>query len=501
MKFTNRECLEKMLLAMQQGIVPVLGSSDTAKVAFGTVMQGLQELLKRETITPTILKNHFPAGLDIANRQIELLASLNRQEVVNLKASYMQVASFNPAWENVSGLQKKYDELMTHLENCSRALFDCTSTASAEQKLKISGLLKQAAEWELSFVNQQGQPLPASNPGQTLVSTLDAAPLEAFIRKQLPESRTITVENIQRVLGGFGKETWLFDLVTDAGLQPLVVRKNNIAPGLLDRGTWQINQEFSLIQLVYQEGITIPEPLWMSMKEPGINTPFFIARRVSGKAMGTFMKGNDDLTEGLWCQVAEQLAKIHTIPIQRFSGYISEFYGDELQNATASQGMRHYLNWWHDYWKSFDRISSPMEIYLFDWLYNNLPDDRRPASLIHSDFGPHNMLADGDRLTAILDWESTLFGSPAMDLAYVKRWVTETMDWQNFVDHYERCGGPHIDQAEYAFCDALTYMRTLTGTNMSSANLRFHKSTEYKELLLGLQFVPQMMISAFNNTV
>ena len=88
-----------------------------------------------------------------------------------------------------------------------------------------------------------------------------------------------------------------------------------------------------------------------------------------------------------------------------------------------------------------------------------------------------------------------------MDLAYVKRWVTETMDWQNFVDHYERCGGPHIDQAEYAFCDALTYMRTLTGTNMSSANLRFHKSTEYKELLLGLQFVPQMMISAFNNTV
>ena len=71
----------------------------------------------------------------------------------------------------------------------------------------------------------------------------------------------------------------------------------------------------------------------------------------------------DDLTEGLWCQVAEQLAKIHTIPIKRFSDHISEFYGDALQNATASEGMRHYLDWWHDYWKSFSRFASPMEIY------------------------------------------------------------------------------------------------------------------------------------------
>jgi hypothetical protein len=74
-------------------------------------------------------------------------------------------------------------------------------------------------------------------------------------------------------------------------------------------------------------------------------------------------------------------------------------------------------------------------------------------------------------------------------------------DWHKFVDHYESCGGPQIDETEYAFCVALTYMRTTTGTNMAVANLRFHKSTEYKELLLGLQFVPKMMKTAYNNTV
>jgi hypothetical protein len=86
-----------------------LGSSENAKLAFGTVMQGLEELLKRETITPAILKNHFPLGLDIANRQLELLAKLNRREV------------------------------------------------DALNKKNISNLLKQTAEWEISFYDQQGQ--------------------------------------------------------------------------------------------------------------------------------------------------------------------------------------------------------------------------------------------------------------------------------------------------------------------------------------------------------
>jgi aminoglycoside phosphotransferase (APT) family kinase protein len=280
-----------------------------------------------------------------------------------------------------------------------------------------------------------------------------------------------------------------------------VVRKNSFGDLALDRGTWQIKQEFPMVKILFDEGVRVPEPLWMGTDEPGINTPFYIARRVPGKAMGTFMQSNPGLTETVWLQVAEQLAKIHTIPLAKFAAYNKEFYGDEMLDLTAEQGTLNYLNWWYGYWQDFERFTSPLEIYMFDWLYANLPKNPRPASLLHSDFGAHNILADGDRLTAILDWESPLFGSPAMDLAYVQRWVTECMDWQKFIDHYVASGGPVIDPAEYAFYNAFTYIRTGSGVNKAVAVMREKPTTEYKEIVLGLQFLPKMLQIALINTL
>jgi aminoglycoside phosphotransferase (APT) family kinase protein len=501
MRFTNRECLEKMQLAMQNCIIPALPVSGTTQVAVATVMHGIDEMLKRETVTPTFLQQLLPEGLALAREQIDLLAALGANDVVDLQARQLQIESTTPDWDHVAALQRKYNDLIAHLEACARLLFDRKSSADNTRKQRISALLKRNAEWEMAFIERQTQPLPPSSLAAPIDSTLESAALEAFIAKQHPASVRLSVDNLERLLGGYGKETWLFDLHIDGTREPLVLRRNNIGPGALDRGSWQIAQEFPLLRLLHREGVLLPEPLWMGHDEPGMGTPFYIARRVAGTAMGTFMKSNQDLSEGLWLQVAEQLAKLHSVPIDRFSAHIAEFYGPELVNCTATQGMLHYLNWWRDYWKDFERLSSPLEIYLFDWLYSHLPDDPRPATLVHSDFGAHNLLADGQRLTAILDWESPLFGSPGMDLAYVRRWISDAMDWQKFVSHYEACGGRHIEPADYAFCDALTYMRTATGTNKSTAIMRHHASTEYKELVLGLLFLPKMMKMAYDNTL
>jgi hygromycin-B 4-O-kinase len=48
-----------------------------------------------------------------------------------------------------------------------------------------------------------------------------------------------------------------------------------------------------------------------------------------------------------------------------------------------------------------------------------LPEQRR---LVHGDIGMDNVLTDGDRLTAVLDWGQARYGDPVFDVAWLNLW-------------------------------------------------------------------------------
>ncbi|HLI50610.1 MAG TPA: phosphotransferase, partial [Thermomicrobiaceae bacterium] len=52
----------------------------------------------------------------------------------------------------------------------------------------------------------------------------------------------------------------------------------------------------------------------------------------------------------------------------------------------------------------------------FTPLVEQCPNERR---LVHSDLINHNVLAAGDRITAVLDWGSALYGDPLWDIAWL----------------------------------------------------------------------------------
>jgi aminoglycoside phosphotransferase (APT) family kinase protein len=59
---------------------------------------------------------------------------------------------------------------------------------------------------------------------------------------------------------------------------------------------------------------------------------------------------------------------------------------------------------------------------LADWLLAHRPagEDR---TIVHGDFGFHNLLVTRDRVTAVLDWELATIGDPLVDLiGLVKSW-------------------------------------------------------------------------------
>jgi aminoglycoside phosphotransferase (APT) family kinase protein len=51
------------------------------------------------------------------------------------------------------------------------------------------------------------------------------------------------------------------------------------------------------------------------------------------------------------------------------------------------------------------------------------------------------MLVDGDRLTALVDWESAAIGPPAREMAGVWNAATALMPWSEFVAAYVGAGG------------------------------------------------------------
>ncbi|MDT4862700.1 Phosphotransferase enzyme family protein [compost metagenome] len=60
---------------------------------------------------------------------------------------------------------------------------------------------------------------------------------------------------------------------------------------------------------------------------------------------------------------------------------------------------------------------------------------------MHRDTRFHNILSQGEHLTALLDWELAAIGHPARDLGYAYHHVIQFADWQQFLGAYGAAGG------------------------------------------------------------
>lgn len=82
-----------------------------------------------------------------------------------------------------------------------------------------------------------------------------------------------------------------------------------------------------------------------------------------------------------------------------------------------------------------------------NWLEANVPANMPAPVIVHGDAGPGNFLYDGDRVTALLDWELVHYGDPMADLAM----LAIRMLFQGFVPlpqafaAYEAAGGQEVD--------------------------------------------------------
>src|SRR3989440_11275867 len=200
--------------------------------------------------------------------------------------------------------------------------------------------------------------------------------------------------------GGASKEAW----AVDAGGERLLVRR--AAGSVIHRHTLSLAEEFEVLRAAHDAGVKVPRPYGYIADLDGREA--FVMEWLEGETIGRRIVQKDELAgarEALPVQMAEELAKIHAIPVERVP-FLHETQVDAMVAELDEGGEPH----------------PAIELGLW-WLRENRPP-RRPALVVHGDFRIGNLVVDENGLVGVLDWEFAHLDDPARDLSFalVRAW-------------------------------------------------------------------------------
>ena len=197
--------------------------------------------------------------------------------------------------------------------------------------------------------------------------------------------------------GGASKEAWAVD--TADGRELLVRRA---AGGVIHEGTLSLRDEFEVLVAAREAGVKVPEPIAYLGEVEGREA--FVMERVHGETIGRRIVKSPP--PALSDEMADELAKIHSIPVERLPF---------LRDADPFE----------IFYEELDSIEEPhpaIELGLV-WARERIPLER-PRVIGHGDFRLGNLVVDEAGLVSVLDWEFSHVSDPAEDVAWplVRAW-------------------------------------------------------------------------------
>jgi aminoglycoside phosphotransferase (APT) family kinase protein len=246
--------------------------------------------------------------------------------------------------------------------------------------------------------------------------------------------REVEITEPVLLAGGASKEAW----AVDADGERLIVRR--AAATVMHHHTLTLAQEYAVIEAAYEAGVKAPKPYGYLPDIAGREA--FVMARLDGDTIGRRIVRKDELAGArgrLPVQLAEELAKIHSIPAARLPF---------LPEASVGRMVA-----------ELDDVGEPhpaIELGLW-WLRENHPPEREPV-VNHGDFRIGNVVVDADGLVGVLDWEFVHLDDPVRDMAFgmVRAWRFGAVekryggvgDAAVFVDRYNELTGRDVRPEE-----------------------------------------------------
>ena len=273
----------------------------------------------------------------------------------------------------------------------------------------------------------------ASGPGFAAAGArgVDAARIEAFLRAHPLGGPDVTVTGARLLAGGRCKITALVEQSGAAALPASLVLRQDWAGGATDT---TVAAEYALLATLFDRGVRVPRPLLVENGDDALGSPFIMVERIAGRVAGGLY--DPPPSPPLMLQLAEQLGRIHAMPLAEVAPLFAHAPRQTAADPAEVEGFA----------ALHTRIGlrSALVEAAIAWLRANIARAGEDLALIHNDFGFHNVLVEGDRLTAVLDWELACIGHPASDLGYIKHFVPRVVPWDDFIAHYVAAGGAAI---------------------------------------------------------
>lgn len=280
---------------------------------------------------------------------------------------------------------------------------------------------------ELTAAGRRGATALAQPPGEAAVAR--------YLERYHPEAgRAIRVTVLP---GGYSRETILVETSGDG--PGLVLRK--VVDG---RDPQWLPDEWQVLRHVAGRGLPAPRPLWYEDDPARLGNVFFAVTRMPGESRVFALGAAGGVNPRIARSLAGVLAQLHAVDTRGLTA-------TPVRPMSTPEQIRQAIDALSRPEDVLPRSQDPLFEPLLDWLRVNVPAPPPRPVLVHGDVGFHNVLVQGDEVTALLDWERSHVGDPAEDLAYVRPGLSEVIAWEDFMQAYVAAGGTAPSQQSLHF--------------------------------------------------
>ncbi len=294
------------------------------------------------------------------------------------------------------------------------------------------------------------------------------ARLEIWFATQLPGAVDIEVSDLVMPDAGTSNETFFLTLrYLEGGVkvsQALVIRWPPKGFLVFPEHTYDMARQYRLLKQLNDQDVPTPQVYWLELDASVIGMPFYIMARADGwvpgdfppyHAAGKLYDADADFQRDIWLGGVETMANIHAVDWRAAQ---LAFLG--VPNA------KEYMEWQVSYYDdvlALNHDPTP-EILLKtrEWLliHRFAP---KTLSLCWGDARLGNMVFNGNRVAAALDWEMAHVGDPDADLAWYCHvdWAASLgrpqpltrlvglPDTQHTIASYEKLSGRKVENFDY----------------------------------------------------
>lgn len=220
---------------------------------------------------------------------------------------------------------------------------------------------------------------------------------------------------------GAGTFRLLYQVEHSSG-QPLIVRVNRLPE--FNRA-WDFLIEARIYPVLHKHGLSAPNIIDVAVACNTIDSDYQVMTKVAGKNLKSFEDTQTQyMSPVLLRAVGKYLAHVHSI--------VGTGYGPlSIAQLDGSKNFQGVHASWTDYimarldehvavCQKIHAITSAQAAQILEIFdnYQHLFCDAL-QSLLHGDVGNQNFLSDdGERITALVDWEDALVGDPVFEIAY-----------------------------------------------------------------------------------